>query len=211
MFEADLEWARNFLSDAENRLVGRMASPCPEEDIAILHHFLSRGPAPYLEIGVLWGGSMVVAGLSMDHSHLYGIDPFWGYCQPGKVDPHVQNNPGRGQVPTRAICEQNLIEYALEDRSTLFTGVHPPLPDALDSAIFGCIFIDGDHKTQSVLDDWNNLKFHAADIVIFHDLHHPTVAAAWKQIKKDPMVEEILYEGGKGRFSRMGVVRVRQE
>jgi len=211
MFEADIEFARWFISDTGKRLVGRMASPCPEEDIAVLYHFLSEAMPPYLEIGVLWGGSLVLAGQAMPTGHLYGIDPFWGYCQPGRTDPFVKNKPGEGLVPTREIAEENIKEYGLESRTTLFTGTHPPLPDELEDSTFGAIFIDGDHATQSTLDDWNNLKYHASDIVVFHDLHHPTVAKAWKSIKKDPMIEEILHEGGRHEFSRMGVVRVKQE
>lgn len=211
MFEQDLEFAREFLSDAENRLIGRMASPCPEEDIAVLYHFLSRAMPPYLEIGVLWGGSLVIAGLAIPTGHLHGIDPFWGYCTPGAVDPYVQQGRGRGQIPTRAICEQNLIEYAIDSRTTLYTAEHPPLPTEIEDSTFGAIFIDGSHVTESVMRDWNNLKHNAGDIVIFHDLHHSSVAKAWQRIKRDPMIEEILYEGGRGKFSRIGVVRVRQE
>ena len=211
MFEADIEFARWFISDAGKRLVGRMASPCPEEDIAVLHHFVSEAMPPYLEIGVLWGGSLVIAGLAMPTGHLYGVDPFWGYCQPGKIDPFVKDNPGQGLVPTREIAEKNIEEYGLESRTTLYTGTHPPLPDELEDATFGVAFIDGDHATQSTLDDWNNLKYQCRDIVIFHDLHHNTVARAWERIKADPMVEKVVYEGGKNKFSRMGVVRVRQE
>ena len=211
MFEADLEFARAFLSDAENRLVGRMASPCPEEDLAVCHPYVEQAMPPYLEIGVLWGGSLIIAGQAMPTGHLYGVDPFWGYCHPGKIDPYVKNNPGQNLIPTRQIVDENIEEYGMESRSTLYKGLHPPLPEEWEDLTFGVIFIDGDHKTKSVLDDWNNLKYHASDIVIFHDLHHPTVAKAWKNIKADPMVEEVVYEGGKNKFSRMGVVRVRQE
>jgi hypothetical protein len=210
-FTDDLEWARWFLSDAENRLVGRMASPCPEEDIAVLYHYISQAMPPYFEVGVLWGGSMVIAGLAMEHGHLYGIDPFHGYMAPGKVDPYVRHGEGKGLIPTREVAERNIAEYDLTDRTTLYTGFHPPLPRDLDETSFGCIFIDGDHQTKSVLADWNTLKYHASNIVIFHDLHHSTIKPAWAKIKQDPMVEEVLFEGGRGLFSRMGVVKVRQE
>ena len=211
MFEQDLEFARDFLSDAENRLIGRMASPVPEEDIAVLHHYISDSMAPYFEVGVLWGGSMVIAGLAMPTGHLYGIDPFFGYMAPGKVDPYVRHGEGKGLVPSREVAERNLEEYGLTERSTLYTGFHPPIPAALEDTYFGAIFIDGDHQTKSVLEDWNGVKYNAADIVIFHDLHHGTVRPAWEKIKQDPMVEEVLFEGGKGKFSRIGVVRVRAE
>ncbi len=210
MFESDLIWAREFLSDAENRLIGRMASPIPEEDIAVLHHYLEQAAPPYFEVGVLWGGSMIIAGLSMEHGHLYGIDPFHGYCKPNAIDPYVK---GRGfrVIPKREQAEENLAEYNLTDRATLYTGFHPPLPEELRETYFGAIFIDGDHATESVLADWNELKYHAGGIVIFHDLHHRSVGAAWEKIKKDPMIEEILHEGGRAGFSRMGVVKVRVE
>lgn len=209
-FKEDLEFARWFLSDAENRLFGRMASPCPEEDIAVLHHYISDSMAPYFEVGVLWGGSMVVAGLAMPTGHLYGIDPFFGYMAPGKLDPYVKGK-GKGLIPSREIAELNLEEYGLTERSTLITGLHPPFPEELEDTYFGCIFIDGDHQTKSVLADWNAVKYNASGIVIFHDLHHSTILPAWNKVKKDPMVEEVLYEGGRGKFSRMGVVRVRAE
>jgi hypothetical protein len=210
-FKEDVEWAKWFISDAGNRLIGRMASPVPEEDIAVFHHYLSNAMPPYFEVGVLWGGSMVIAGQAIPTGHLYGIDPFWGYCRPGAVDPYVRDNPGEGLIPTQAVAEQNLKEYGIFERTTLFKGLHPPLPEELADSHFGAIFIDGDHQTKSVLADWNELKYYSAGIVIFHDLHHKTVASAWEKVKNDPMVEEVLYEGGKGKFSRMGVVSVRQE
>jgi hypothetical protein len=128
--------------------------------------------------------------------------------KPGRVDPHAKNTK---LVPTREIVEKNIAAYDLTDRVTLYTGTHPPLPEELRNtdSYFGAIFIDGDHQTQSVLNDWNELKYHASDIVIFHDLHHSTIKPAWEAIKKDPFVEEVLYEGGAGKYSRMGVVKVK--
>jgi predicted O-methyltransferase YrrM len=207
MTPEDKEFAKWFLSDAEKRMIGRIASPCPEEDVAVLRHYLKGRQPPYFEVGVLWGGSIILAGLSMD-GHLYGIDPFFGYMKPGRPDPHAKNTK---LVPTREIVEKNIAAYDLTDRVTLYTGTHPPLPEELRNtdSYFGAIFIDGDHQTQSVLNDWNELKYHASDIVIFHDLHHSTIKPAWEAIKKDPFVEEVLYEGGAGKYSRMGVVKVK--
>lgn len=210
-FKEDLEFAQDFLSDAENRLIGRMASPCPEEDIAVLHHFISDSMPPYFEVGVLWGGSIVVAGLAIPTGHLYGIDPFFGYMAPGKRDPYVRHGEGKGLVPSREVAERNLAEYGLTERSTLYTAMHPPFPEELEDTYFGAIFIDGDHKTASVIADWNAVKYNSSGVVIFHDLHLDTVKPAWQKIKKDPMVEEVLHEGGKGKFSRIGVVKVRVE
>jgi hypothetical protein len=211
-FSEDIKWAKEFIAEAEPKMIGRMASPVPPEDIAILHHFLKTAVPPYFEVGVLWGGSMIIAGLSMPVGHLYGIDPFFGYMTAGKIDPYVlETNKGSGLVPTREIVEKNIVTYNLQDRVTLYTGFHPPLPEDLRSTdtFFGAVFIDGSHATQAVLADWNELKYHASDIVLFHDLHHKTIIPAWEKIKRDPMIDEILYEGGKGKFGRIGVVKMK--
>lgn len=205
-FSDDIEWAKRWLELTKVRLMGRMASPVPVEDAAVFHHFVSRSLPPYLEIGVLWGGSMICAAHSIS-GRLYGIDPFWGYNQPGTIDPHVpKGNKGAGEVPTIEIAEANFKEFGIEDRVTLHKGLHPPLPKEWEDICFGVVFIDGNHFTEATLADWNAAKYYA-NTVIFHDLHNSRVKKAWEIIKKDLMVEEILHEGGRDKFSRMGVVR----
>ena len=203
---ADIEWAGKWLREESGRLVGRVASPAPVEDIAVFRHFVSRAKPPYLEIGVLWGGSMIVASRAID-GPLYGIDPFWGYNKPKTIDPHVpKGNDGAGVVPTIDIARANFKEFGIEDRVTLHKGLHPPLPKEWEGMRFGVVYIDGDHFVESTLADWNAAKLYA-DTVIFHDLHNKRVNAAWEIIKGDPLVKEVLYEGGKDKFSRMGVVK----
>jgi hypothetical protein len=46
------------------------------------------------------------------------------------------------------------------------------------------VFIDGDHETDSVLEDWAAIEplLEPGDVVLFHDLDLDTVQVAWEQI-----------------------------
>lgn len=182
-------------------LLGRFASPRRDEDAAVFSYLCSLCEGPYLEIGVLWGGSMIIAGLMMPDVQLYGIDPLFGYDKPGKLDPFVKLD-----YPTSVrVVERNLEKFDMLDRAHLFVHKHPPFPEILEDAVIEIAFIDGDHHYDSVMADWLALKDRVSKMIIFHDLHHRDPPKVFINAAGNPDWS-IFYEGISAKYSRMGAL-----
>ena len=172
--------------------------PDPDADVEVFKKHLEGNAGPYLEIGVMYAASMILAGATMPEVQLYGIDPFAGYKGiAGNRDPQT------GVVPTLQLAERNLKEFGLEHRSRIFEAYHPPLPDELLGIRFGCVYVDGDHSRAGVRADWQAIKHCVDGVVIFHDLHAHSVAEIFDEVvAKEPGWKVLEREGP----SVMGVV-----
>lgn len=185
----------------EEKLIGRFASPKAPQDAAALAHFFKKCQGPYLEIGVLWGGSLVVAGLCMP-GQLYGIDPLHGYDTPGRLDPYA-----KPEFPTSPdVVYENLETFDLLDRTTLFIHKHPPYPPAIEDVKLEVAYIDGSHAYEAAKLDWLGLKDRVTKYILFHDLHHRGPSLVFTEASNDPDWE-IAYHGLEAEFSCIGVLK----
>ena len=136
----------------------------------------------YVEIGVLYGGSMI---LMMDMPYKckhIGIDPFTGYY--GKsYDPHR----GIKLDNHKKIVEDNLLKNnPMKQEWELLEGKSNDLVDYINEPI-DLLFIDGDHSYQGVIDDYNNYgkKVRSGGYIIFDNY----MDSCWKEVEK--AVDEI--------------------
>lgn len=137
----------------------------------------------YVEIGVLYGGSLI---MMMDLPHktsFYGIDPFTGYYGES-YDPHrnidltnhleiVENNL-KGNNPHNH-------EYKLIKGKS--KAVVELVPDKIDF-----LFIDGDHSYEGVYEDFMSYKnkMNKNGLIVFDNYNDN----AWVEVKK--AVDEIV-------------------
>ena len=193
------EWAGELLLAYETQLIGRFASPKPIEDAAILRYFCHKCPnGNYLEIGVLWGGSLIIAGLSME-GEIWGIDPLEGWYGNGTFDPYVETDV----PPSEAVVRRNLHEFGV--KATLFLHEHPPYPQEIEDLPIDVAFIDGNHSSQAALIDWDAVKDRTRRYVIFHDLHQKGPPEAFGKASADPNWKTV-WNGLDKDYSRMGVL-----
>ena len=142
---------------------GRLA--CSPETAVLLQKMVLQYDGDYVEIGTLFGGSLVLAGMLSEGS-LYAIDPLDGYYRSGKIDRST------GLLPSKEIVEANLRTFGV--KATIFQQHHPPWPEALKDHRFGVGFIDGNHTYEGCLADYEQLKGRCKCLV-FDNTEKPSV------------------------------------
>lgn len=177
---------------------GRIANivSCSE---AIAEYIVTAGHGPYLEIGVLHAGSMVINMLERKKAGIegkgYGLDPFDGYYPPQegvgtfsanmtrKVDP-VTNTP-----VTMEVAEKNLSAFGIYNVELIQGFSWPTFPESLKGREYAAVMIDGEHNDIVPLSDWNNIQplTRKGSIVVFHDYNKrfPGVIEAVEVAKND--------------------------
>lgn len=127
-----------------------------------------KGKRTYVEIGVLWGGSLIEAALAEPNLRCWGIDPFDGYY--GGRDLYDGNE---WRVPNIDDVVDNLKAAGVEDRVELVWAYSNPFP--LPGMQFDVGLIDGDHSIEAVKQDWESLSKCCA-VVLLHDADDPAIA-----------------------------------
>ena len=152
-----------------------------------------HNPKVYVEIGVLYGGSIILQMEDPQECFFVGIDPFTGYY--GKsYDPHRgvdltehidivkknidENNPNKHQY--QLIKGNSNSEEVLQTFLELHT----------NGKKIDTLFIDGDHSAKAVKEDfYNYLPFmNQGGLILFDNYNDPN----WKEVK--PATNEIIQE-----------------
>ena len=135
-------------SGIEGRIA--MNAPCAN----ILQFVCHVGSGDHLEIGALWGGTAILAGLSRTCTV---------YC----IDPMAEDDPN-GYRSTPEGFETNIAAFGVD--AVLIQKKSNPWPKELEGMEFGTALIDGDHGWRTVLWDWEHVSKVTRQYVIFHDL-----------------------------------------
>lgn len=152
------------------RIFGRIAMNLEDAKI-LINHVERAGAGDYLEIGALYGGSLILVGLARKElgleGLLYAIDPMNGYY-------------GRKEGSTRPCAEYlfyNAELFGLKDSVRLIKAKsHPwPLPEDVNPVI---TLIDGDHRIRAASHDGHNALRVTGKFALFHDYNDPNVARA---------------------------------
>lgn len=185
------------LMEMEGRLA--LASEAEAECLA----YYAAIPGDYIEIGTLWGGTALIAGLAKEDSgtlgDVYTIDRMRGGWWDTQ-DPIVKRPP----TPRDVLA--NLARYKVAYRThVIMSESHPwPLPASIEPTV---IFIDGDHSREGCLQDWHNAKTRARYFVLFHDYassKHPGVQSAVDAgVITDPDWQHVKTVGTIAVFSRI--------
>jgi hypothetical protein len=148
----------------------------------------------HVEIGVLWGGSLVLAAKAKKAGQVIGIDPMNTAYWPN--DPMVPLD----KLDIEAI-HYNLSKFSVEHMVSLVVArSHPwPLPDTIKPIT---AFIDGDHSSPGPEQDWDTLSAITTKRIFVHDYDngvHPDVTRAVdkcvlqsKRWEKEDLVETLL-------------------
>jgi len=150
------------------KLAGRNGGIGNQEDVDLLYKYASLGDS-YIEIGVFFGSSLVIAGLACD-GELHGIDPFDGMNKPGRPDDVT------GLIPSVDHVITNMDRFGIDrDRVHLHVQRHPPWPEAIKDKKFDVGLIDGLHTYDACLADWEAMREHVTKYILFHDYNKSTV------------------------------------
>ena len=159
-----------------SKMTGRFAMQ--QEDAELIERvIIAAGDGDYLEIGALYGGSVILAALVKQINGIkgdsYTIDPMIGY--------YGGKDPGSGYVPSAAILQSNADLFGVAIR--LIKAKSHPYP-AEDIAA-NVILIDGDHSAEACYIDWLNASKHSSKFVLFHDYHDENIKALVDGIVSD--------------------------
>lgn len=121
--------------------------------LEILTH-ASDSDANYAEVGMWRGGNPLcllngLSSLDADyHPHLYLIDSFEGFSEPGQ---HDCQSIRKGQYNTSGIVEEIVSQFALYPEATIIRGFVPSAFTAIpDETRFSCVFYDADLYAPAV-------------------------------------------------------------
>jgi len=134
----------------------------------------------YVEIGVLYGGSIIEQMKDPQECVFIGIDPFTGYYG-NTHDPHRNVDlTNHYDIVVQNINENNIYNHKyhlLKGFSNDVVNDFKKLDYKIDY-----LFIDGDHTYQGVIDDFENyLPFMNTDgIIVFDNYDDP----AWREVKQ---------------------------
>lgn len=120
----------------------------------------------YLEIGTLFGGSMITISLIRELFGVCGtvvcIDPLNGYY----YDRTGMGEDLCGVAPTKEVLLSNATLFDVQDEVVVYEQNSIPFPQELESATFGMSYIDGDHWGDVPERDWMNVKDITTDLVV---------------------------------------------
>ncbi len=156
-----------------------------------------HNPKIYVEIGVLYGGSIILQMTDEQECFFIGIDPYTGYYGQD-YDPHrsvdLTAQGGHMEIVKKNIDNNNPHEHKYElikgnsNCSNVLVGLETALT-ALGGKV-DTLFIDGDHSAKAVREDfYNYLPFmNVGGLILFDNYNDPS----WTEVKPatDIIIEE---------------------
>ena len=172
-----LQESRQMVLDINDDMIGRVALNQAAQATHILYiirELMGDKCKKVLDIGTLWGGSMITMMQSEYESHFVSIDLFDGYykASTGLSEDPVCGGTNTIDSVTKNINKHNkhnhsydLVEGSSHD-SEVIKKVHSLVENSVD-----ILFIDGDHTKKGVLEDWNDYSPLVAKggIIVFDD------------------------------------------
>lgn len=156
------------------------------------------GDGDYLEIGVLFGGTMVAAALTKKAFGLggrcVGIDPLDGFYRK-----KFKRNNNVDAVTKKPVSPESVFKnfdiFNISDMCELYPAESYPFP--IKDQTFAVTYIDGDHWGDAPMQDWKSVKDITTRFVIFdnYDEKHPEVMQACHAAENDPEWERYFQKG----------------
>ena len=164
------------IEEIKTNMVGRIAT-CDEELELLADMIRNFCKESHLEIGVLHGGTMILAGKLIDGT-VTGIDPFDGYYMDNEVY-RSKVDPISGVPITPQICMDNLDKFDINYMLCCVKSDPFPIEGEFDTA-----FIDGDHYGNVPYKDWLNVSKRTRHAIMFdnYDDEHGAVVDAVNQV-----------------------------
>lgn len=163
------------------------------------------GDGDHLEIGVLHGGTAIMAALVKEklglQGHVYALDPFEGYYPPSPLQPDgvysdtdelitKEVDPATNIPITVETFRKNMQYFGIQHRIRIVKAFSYPWPEELEDHEFISAYIDGDHYKDGPMTDWGNVarRIKVGGLVWFDDCNHhcPGVLRACEHAKAQP-------------------------
>ena len=183
-----LDYSLEVVESINKDMIGRVAMNAEHGATHILYlvkELMGDACKKVLDIGTLWGGSMLTMMQTVYKSHYVSIDYFNGYY---KSRTGLTEDPVSGGTNTISSVNSNVVKhnkhkhlYNLIEGSSHDSSVIEKVNSILGSSI-DLLFIDGDHTKKGVIQDWDDYAKLVSEggIVIFDDYWSGNLAEhAW--------------------------------
>ena len=155
----------------------------------------------HVEIGCLYGGSLILVAMFKAEGHIYGIDPLDQYGYYGTHD----WSSGKYIWPVNRILRENVREFGLEQRITHIDKFSDPWPNELEESRFDTAFIDGDHTMRGAYNDFLNLRSRVSRYILWDNVEdHEQVRAAFDLAAEHLSWESVMVEDNIGVLEYVG-------
>lgn len=195
------------LNDINNKIVGRACwerSMVPGKATGFViwnlktyhEEILNKKLENYLEIGVLWGGSLCSLYASGFSGTAYGLDIYKGYYG-NSLDPVSRKRfPGDTSNEHKKIVQENCSIYGGSPKLVIANSQNEDFEDILEKNVQGkmnVILIDGDHSYKGAINDYRKtIQILETDgILLLDNFEMNGVAQAAKEIVNEGLVKEI--------------------
>ena len=180
--------AKKTVDYINSNMIGRVAlnkEHGATHNLYIIKELMGDGCKKVLDIGTLWGGSMITMMQSSYESYFVSIDFFNGYY---KHLTGLSEDPVSGGTNTLGSVNANILKhnkhkhpYDLIEGSSHDADVIKKAYSLLENSV-DLLFIDGDHTKKGVVQDWNDYSdmVTRGGVVIFDDYWYGDLANhAW--------------------------------
>lgn len=184
-----LSAAKQLVDLIDNDMIGRVALNKEHQATHVLYiikELMGDNCNKVLDIGTLWGGSIMTMMQSSYKSYFVSIDFFDGYY---KSLTGFSEDPVCGGTNTVASVDANIRRhnkhnhsYDLIEGSSHNSKIVKKVHSILDNNV-DLLFIDGDHTKDGVIQDWNDYSklVNSGGVVIFDDHWSDELSnQAWK-------------------------------
>jgi hypothetical protein len=140
---------------------------CVTKDEAALIAEVVKDSSVHINIGTIWGDTSILASLA-GATNVYTVEPMEG----GFFETY---DPVANKQPTPQTLANNIAKFGLDKKIVYVRARSDPWP--LIGVEPDTILIDGDHRFNPCLTDWNNASARATRAIIIHDVDkgHPDV------------------------------------
>jgi len=194
------------LNDINDKIAGRA---CWESDMrpgkatgfviwnlkAYYEEILNKKLKNYLEIGVLWGGSLCSLYDSGFSGTAYGLNIYEGYY--GKsIDPVSKKRFDGFGSDHRQLVQKNCLMYGGSPKLVIANSQNEDFADILEENVQGkmdVILIDGDHSYNGAISDYRKTIqiLETNGFLLLDNFEMGGVVQAAKEIVKEGLVQEI--------------------
>lgn len=149
-----------------NRSLKRGRIALSDADIRLLRQMIQNGEGNHVEIGMLWGGSAIIAAEAMRE---YSREGFVYTIDPMNTEYWLNGDPSfGGKKPTLEKVLENFVHEGYQNDIVIAIDKSDPWP--ISDVDFDTIFIDGDHSKSGLLKDIQ--KATPASWMLIHDYMH---------------------------------------
>jgi len=166
----------------EAEIEGRVATPRESSRVLIDH--IKDFEGDHLEIGALYGGTIILTAMMKPHGKIFAIDPVDEHGYYGRDDQLIK---GKRSRPNSEILRRNLAHFKVSNRVIHVNKFSHPFP--IQDILFDTAYVDGDHTLEGAYQDFLSIRNIVRHVIVydnFDDAHLGVLGAVNDAVRNFP-------------------------